>query len=194
MTATIQRRETLSDGHYRLERVHVEQVRRDGARQPIEREVLHQPAACAVLPHDPGRGTVLLVRQLRVPTLLLGGPGRLIEAAAGVIEGDAAPEDTIRAEAEQELGYRLHALRPLFALYTSPGASTERVHLFLAEYSEADRVGAGGGLAREGEDIEVLELPLADAVAMARRGEIIDMKTVVLLQAALLDPAGGLSA
>ena len=191
MTATIVRTETLSDGHYRLDRLHLAQRCRDGTNQEITREVLRQPAACAVLPRDPGRGTVLLVRQLRAPVLLAGGAGLLIEAAAGIIEDGDAPEDTVRKEAEQELGYRLHALRELFNLFPSPGASSERIHLFLAEYAASARTGCGGGLPTEGEDIEVLELPLAEAVAMARRGEIIDMKTVLLLHAALLDPVSG---
>lgn len=191
MTNTILRTETLSDGHYRLDRVHVRQQRRDGTTEDLTREVLHQRPACAVLPQDPGRGTVLLVRQVRVPVLLAGGTGLLIEAAAGVVEEGDAPEDAVRKEAEQELGCRLRALRPLFDLFPSPGASSERIHLFLAEYAASDRTGAGGGLPAEGEDIEVLELPLADAVAMARRGEIIDMKTVLLLHAALLDPGSG---
>lgn len=194
MTVTIERTEILSDGHYRLERVHLAQVRGDGTRQMLAREVLRQPDASAVLPHDPGRGMVLLVEQVRAPLLLAGLPGRLIEAAAGVLEGADTPEQAARKEAEQELGCRLHALRPIFALFTSPGASTERLHLFLAEYGEADRTGAGGGLRAEGEDIKVLELPLADAVAMTRRGEITDMKTVLLLHAALLDMGSGLSA
>ena len=123
--------------------------------------------------------------------LLAGGTGLLIEAAAGVVEEGDTPEAAVRKEAEQELGCRLHALRPLFDLFPSPGASSERIHLFLAEYAESDRTGPGGGLPAEGEDIEVLELPLVEAVAMARRGEIIDMKTVLLLHAALLDSGSG---
>lgn len=189
-TIAISRTETLSDGFLRLDRVHLEQTRRDGTRQAVSREVLRQREACAVLPHDPSRGTVLLVCQLRLPALLTEGTGYLIEAAAGIVE-HGSPEDTVREEAEQELGCTLRSLRPVFVLYSSPGASTERIHLFLAEYAASDRTGSGGGLAEEGEDIEVIEMPLADAVAMARRGEIVDMKTVVLLHAALLDPGSG---
>lgn len=193
MTATIQGTETLSDGHYKLERVTVEQVRRDGARQTIRREVLRPGDGAAVLPIDPGRGTVLLVRQLRAPAMVNGDGPELLEAIAGMVDGKA-PEDAVREEAEQEAGLRLHALHPLHRLYPSPGASAERLHLFLAEYSPADRTGPGGGLASEGESIEVVELPLADAAAMLRRGEIVDMKTAVLLQAALLGEGPGTSA
>ena len=193
MTATIRGTETLYDGHYKLERVTLEQARPDGARQTIRREVFRPGDGAAVLPIDPGRGTVLLVRQLRAPAMVNGDEPELVEAIAGMVEGNT-PEEAVRKEAEQEAGVRLHALHPLHRLYPSPGATAERVHLFLAEYGEADRTTAGGGLEAEGENIEVLELPLADAVAMLRRGEIVDMKTAVLLQAALLGEGPGTSA
>lgn len=193
MTATIQGTETLYEGHYTLERVTLEQTRPDGTRQTIQREVFRPGDGAAVLPIDPGRGTVLLVRQLRAPAMVNGDGPELVEAIAGMVEGNT-PEETVRKEAEQEAGLRLHALRPLHRLYPSPGATAERIHLFLAEYGEADRTASGGGLEAEGENIEVLELPLADAVAMLRRGEIADMKTAVLLQAALLGEGPGTSA
>ena len=193
MTATIQGTESLYDGLYKLDRVTLEQERRDGTRETITREVFRPGDGAAVLPVDPGRGTVLLVRQLRAPAMVNGDGPELVEAIAGMVEGDT-PEQAARKEAEQEAGVRLHALRPLHPLYPSPGASAERVHLFLAEYGEADRAGAGGGLPSEGENIEVLEMPLADAAAMLRRGEIVDMKTAVLLQAALLGEGPGTSA
>lgn len=193
MTATIQGTESLYDGLYKLDRVTLEQTRRDGTRQTISREVFRPGDGAVVLPVDPGRGTVLLVRQLRAPAMVNGEGPELVEAIAGMVEDDT-PEATARKEAEQEAGVRLHALRPLHVLYPSPGATAERVHLFVAEYGEADRAAAGGGLKSEGENIEVLELPLADAVAMLRRGEIVDMKTVVLLQAMLLGEGPGTSA
>ena len=193
MTATIQGTESLYDGLYKLDRVTLEQTRHDGTRQTISREVFRPGDGAVVLPVDPGRGTVLLVRQLRAPAMVNGEGPELVEAIAGMVEGDT-PEATARKEAQQEAGVRLHALRLWHTLYPSPGATAERVHLFLAEYGEADRTTAGGGLEAEGENIEVLELPLADAVAMLRRGEIVDMKTAVLLQAALLGEGPGTSA
>ena len=190
MTATIQGTESLYDGLYKLDRVTLEQTRRDGTRQTITREVFRPGDGAVVLPVDPGRGTVLLVRQLRAPVMVNGEGPELIEALAGMVEGDP-PDVTARKEAEQEAGVRLHALRLWHTFYPSPGATAERVHLFLAEYGEADRTAAGGGLRSEGENIEVLELPLTEAAAMVRRGEIVDMKTVVLLQAVLLGEGPG---
>jgi hypothetical protein len=68
----------------------------------------------------------------------------------------------------------------------SPGSVTEKLHFFVAEYDPSMRIGAGGGVAEEGEDIDVLELPLGEALAMIDSGEICDAKTVMLLQQAAL--------
>jgi nudix-type nucleoside diphosphatase (YffH/AdpP family) len=119
-----------------------------------------------------------------------GDEPRLIEACAGNIEpGDDAAE-TARKEAEQEMGCRLRDLREVFTLYMSPGVTAEKLHHFTAEYDPGGRSGEGGGLREEGEDIEVLELPLAEAWAMVGRGEIVDAKTVLLLQHLLLARRG----
>ncbi len=185
--ARIERVETLAQNWHPLRLVHLVQDRPDGARQELKREVYDNGQGAAVLPFDPARRTVLLVRQLRVPPLLLGEDPMLIEACAGVVEGDDTPEQAVLAEAEQEMGCRLTAARFAFTLYSSPGACSERIHLFLAEYGETSRSGAGGGLAEEGEAIEVLELPLDEAWAMARGGTIRDAKTVLLLQHLLLE-------
>ncbi|MFC0388013.1 NUDIX domain-containing protein [Muricoccus vinaceus] len=176
-------RETLSDGWFRLEKVTFAQ---DGG-APQEREVYHNGVGAAVLPLDPARGTVLLVRQLRVPAMVNGDGPMLVEACAGIVEGDDDPAETVRREAGEEMGYRLRAVRKLFTLYPSPGSSAERLHLFLAEYGPEDRVAEGGGLAGEGERIEVLDVPLAEAWAMVETGAIMDAKTVLLLQQVRLD-------
>lgn len=170
-------RETLSEGHYRLERVTYAQ---DGKQQA--REVYHNGTGAAVLPLDPARGTVLLVRQLRISALVNGDGPLLVEACAGVVESGDDPAATAAREAAEELGCRLRALRRVFTLYPSPGACAERLHLFTAEYRPEDRTGRGGGLAEEGERIEVLELPLAEAWAMVEAGAIMDGKTILLLQ------------
>jgi nudix-type nucleoside diphosphatase (YffH/AdpP family) len=134
-----------------------------------------------VLPYDPARGTVLLVRQFRLPAHLAGRTDPLIEVCAGKLDADD-PETCARREAEEELGYRLGPLERAFEAFMSPGAVTERISFFLAPYSAADRVSAGGGHESEGEDIEVLELAFDEALAMVGRGQIVDAKTILLLQ------------
>ena len=129
---------------------------------------------------------MLLTRQFRLPIFLNGHPdGMLIEAAAGLVDGDDA-ETAVRREAEEESGVRVGDIERLFELFMSPGSVTERVTFFTATYSHEHRVSSGGGLTDEGEDIEVLEFTLDQALAMIESGEIVDGKTVLLLQWAAL--------
>ena len=170
--------ETLYRGWGHYLRVTVE--RPDGSR--IAREVEHHGDAAAALAYDPARRMALLVRQLRVPMLLAGGVVSTLEAAAGRIDEGEDAATCIRREAIEELGLRLGEVEPIVALQTMPGISTERIHLFLAAYGAEDRVGAGGGLDTEEEDIEVVEMALAELAAMADRGDLPDAKTMLLLQ------------
>ncbi len=185
----IRGREVLSDSWYKLEKISFEQTGQDVQPETQQREVYHNGPGAAVLPIDRARGTVLLVRQLRIPALVNGDGPMLVEACAGMVDEGDDPAETVRKEAEQEMGCRLRSVRKLFTLYTSPGASAEKLHLFAADYDPGDKVGAGGGEAGEGERIDVLELPLARAWDMVTNGEIIDAKTVLLLQHARLNGA-----
>ena len=183
----IHARETLSENWFRLERVTFDQRRKDGSYQTLDREVYHNGPGSAVLPIDRTRGTVLLVRQIRIPAHVNGDDPMVIELCAGIVDKGDRPIDTIRKEAEQEMGYRLRNIRQVFELYMSPGASAEKLHLFTAEYTPDDHTGAGGGLPAEGEQIEVIELSLADAWDMVTSGRINDAKTVMMLQHARLE-------
>lgn len=183
----IRSRRTLSENWFKLEKVTFELTRADGSRQTLDREVYHNGPGAAVLPVDPARGTVLLVRQLRIPAYVNGDAPLLVELCAGVVEKGDDPAEAVRKEAEQELGYRLHGIRKALELYVSPGATAEKLYLFLAGYAPDGHVGRGGGLRKEGEEIEVLELPFAQAWDMVGAGQIVDAKTVLLLQHARLN-------
>jgi GDP-mannose pyrophosphatase NudK len=156
-----------------------------GALQTLQREVYDHGNAAAVLLCDPRRGAGVLVRQYRFPVQLNGDNPYLTEVCAGLLDGDTA-EACARREAEEETGYRVDNLSHAFDLYMSPGSLTEKVSCFVATCGPDQRVSAGGGLAEEGEDIEVIEMPFETALAMVRSGEILDAKTVALLQYAAL--------
>jgi nudix-type nucleoside diphosphatase (YffH/AdpP family) len=174
--------EVLSDHWYVLRKATFDYRHRDGSWTREVREAYDRGNGVVILLYDPVAATVLLTRQFRLPAFLNGHPdGMLIEAAAGLLDGDD-PETAIRREAEEESGVRVGAITRLFELFMSPGSVTERVTFFAATYSHEQRVSAGGGLTAEGEDIEVLELRLDEALAMVERGEIADGKTVLLLQ------------
>ena len=171
----------LSDRHYRLNEVEFDYRRGDGEWQTQKREVFDRGHAATLLPYNLASRTVVLARQFRLPAYLAGHDDLMIEAAAGMLDGET-PEKRICAEAEEEIGYRLGDVRKVFEAFMSPGSVTEKLHFFVAEYQAAMRVGNGGGLADEGEDIEVLELPIDSALAMIADGRIVDAKTIMLLQ------------
>jgi len=177
--------EVLSDDWAVLKKTTLDYLRRDGTWSKQVRQTFDRGDGAAVLPYDVERGTVLLVRQFRYPAYVHDHHEPLIEVCAGVLDADD-PETCARKEAEEELGYRLGVLTKVFDCFMSPGAVTERVSMFTAPYTPNDRFSDGGGHADEGEDIEVLEMTLDEALAMVAAGEIIDAKTVMLLQHAKL--------
>jgi nudix-type nucleoside diphosphatase (YffH/AdpP family) len=168
-----------------LSKVTLKYTRRDGRSEILLREVNDHGHAAAVLALDPVRKTVLLARQMRIAAHVAGYADGMIEVCAGLLDGDDARTCATR-EAEEELGVRVHDLHEVCSVFVSPGALTERVSLFIGTYSPGDRITNGGGVATEGEDIEVIELPLATAYGMIASGAIVDAKTVILLQHAML--------
>lgn len=144
------------------------------------RETYDRGNGATLLLYNRLRRTVVLTRQFRLPAYVNGHDGFLIETAAGLLDG-IEPEQRIRAEVQEETGYQVGAVRRLWDVFMSPGSVTERLHFFVAEYEPRDRTGAGGGLADEGEHLEVLELGIDEATAMIGTG-IVDGKTIMLLQ------------
>ncbi|EJL50318.1 MULTISPECIES: NUDIX domain-containing protein [unclassified Rhizobium] len=177
---------TLSSGWTRLSGFQIDYTDSDGKTHRLQREVYHRTPAATILLYDPKRDTVVLVRQFRLPVYLHDEPAWIIEAPAGLLDGDE-PEAAIRREAMEETGFRIRDMRFLFKAYSSPGSSMELLHFFAASIDTTDRVSNGGGLAEEHEDIEVLEVPLGKAMTMIEQGEIVDAKTIILLQWATLN-------
>ncbi|MBB5961241.1 NUDIX domain-containing protein [Planomonospora venezuelensis] len=178
--------ELLSSSWYVLRRTRFDYRRSDGSWSVEERETYDRGNGATVLLYDAERATVLLTRQFRYPVYVNGHPdGMLLETAAGLLDDDD-PETAIRREAAEETGYGIGEVRHVFDVYMSPGSVTERVHFFAAPYGSESRTGEGGGLAGDGEDIEVVELPFEKALEMVGTGEIADAKTIMLLQWAAL--------
>jgi len=176
----------LSDNHYTLKTTTFEWLRANGEWQTQHRESYDRGNGATLLPYHLEQRTVVLVRQFRYPAYVNGYDDLLIEAVAGLLD-NASPEARIRAEAEEETGYRLREVHKVFEAFMSPGSVTEKLHFFVAEYEPEMRVGSGGGIADEGEDIEVLELSIDEALAMIADGRIVDAKTIMLLQYAALN-------
>ena len=183
----VERVEVVSNGWHVLRRNTLHYRRRDGEWTTQQRETYDRGNGATIMLYDLALRTVVLTRQFRFPVYVNDHPdGMVIEAAAGLLDGDT-PEVAIAREATEELGITPGAVQHLFDLYMSPGSVTERVHFYVAPYDAADVVGAGGGLAEEGEDIEVLTLDFDEATTMIADGRISDGKTVILLQWAALN-------
>src|SRR6476659_4898006 len=176
----------LSDNHYVLKSTTFEYRRANGEWQTQHRETYDRGNGATLLPYNLARRSVVLVRQFRYPAYVNGHDDLLIETAAGLLD-DESPEVRIRAEAEEETGYRLGEIKKVFEAFMSPGSVTEKLHFFVAAFEPQMRIGAGGGVADEGEDIEVLELGIDQALAMIGDGRIADAKTIMLLQYAALN-------
>lgn len=176
----------LSDDWYVLKKTRFDYRRRDGSWQRQSRETYDRGNGATILLYNRARRTVVLTRQFRFPAFVNGTPdGMLVEACAGLLDRDD-PVTCIRREVEEETGYRIADVRPVFEAYMSPGSVTERLHFFVGAYEPRDKVSEGGGEAHEGEDIEVLEPTLDEALAMVEAGGIRDGKTIMLLQYAKL--------
>ena len=148
----------------------------------FRREIEDHGRAVAVMPYDPERRMALLVTLPRAPVLFRGEAEALLEAPAGLLEEDEDPADGARREAHEEAGVALADLEAAGSTWTMPGISTERMDLFLARYSAADRTGLGGGLVEEHENITVVEIGLGELAALADRNALPDLKTFALLQ------------
>jgi nudix-type nucleoside diphosphatase (YffH/AdpP family) len=177
--------ELLSQNWGKLNKYTISYRRSDGTWQSQPREVYDRGNGATILLYDLARRTVVLTRQFRLPAFINGYDDLLIETPAGLLD-KASPEDRIRSETEEETGFHITHVRKVFEAFMSPGSVSEKLYFFIAEYSAADRKSAGGGLAHEGEDIDIFEPTIEAALKMVENGEIVDGKTILLLQHAAL--------
>ncbi len=174
--------ELLSHNWHKLKRITFESPKRDGSTEILDREVYERGNGATILLYNKEQRSVILTQQFRLPTYLSGNKtGMMIEACAGMLDADNE-EECIRRETEEETGYLVSDIRKVFEAYMSPGAVMEMLHFYVAEYSPEMKVSDGGGLEHEGENIEVLEMDFDKAFQMIASGEIIDGKTIMLLQ------------
>ena len=183
--ATIQilNKQTLSDKKYPLKYISFEKPDADGEFHNLEKEVYFRPDAVAVLPVDKQNKKILLTKQFRLPAFLNGSEsGYLVEACAGIINENETPEQTVHREVEEETGYQIHDLTKIAGAYSSPNATTEFLHLFIAGYTSSADHSKNWGLKEEGESIELVELGFGETKEKLKQGEFRDIKTILLLQ------------
>lgn len=178
-------REVISRGYGLLERVTFWRRKFNGTQQDLTREFYDTGPGATILLYDRDRKCILLVRQFRPATFLVEGLTSLIETCAGKLEGATAAERIVM-EVLEETGVKIGTPTYLFSAYMSPGVYAEKISFFTAPYSANDKITDGGGLSDEGEDIEILEPTLDEALAMIAAGEIEDAKTILLIHYAVL--------
>lgn len=183
---TITKKELLSDNWYHLYKVTYEIRKADGSVETQTREAYDRGNGATILLYNKTNKTVILTRQLRIPTYLNGNEtGMMIEACAGLLDTENA-EDCIKRETEEETGYQISDVKKVFEVYMSPGSVTETIHFFVGEYTADMKKSEGGGLDEEQENIEVLEFGFEQALQMIG-SEIKDAKTIMLLQYAKIN-------
>jgi len=178
----IHQKRRILDDFFKIDEALVSFERFDGSMTPpLRRLNLDRGDSVAALVFHREKQKLVLVNQFRYPTAE-GGPGWITEIAAGMIGPGHTPEEAIRHELCEELGYAVRELRRVCSFYVSPGGTSERIILFYAEVGESERTGQGGGIATEGEDIATVELTLGEARAGLESGEIVDAKTIIAIQ------------
>lgn len=179
--------EILSDHWYTLSKINFDYQLKGGEWVNQTRESYDRGNGATILLYNKKKGTVILIQQFRMPTYTnLNKTGLMVETCAGVLDGDD-PITCILKETEEETGYQIGSAKKVFESYMSPGAVTEIIHFFIAEYDEKMKVSEGGGLISENEDIDVLEITFQKALQMIDSGEIKDAKTIMLLQYAQIN-------
>lgn len=172
----------LSDNYYILKKVTFDYKMSHGKWVTQSREVYNRGDGAGILLYNKEKQTVILIKQFRMPTYMNdNADGMLVEICAGMLDKDN-PEACVIRETEEEVGYRIPKVKKVFEAYSSPGVMTEKMHFFVGEYTDAMKVSSGGGLDSEHEDIEVMEIPFKKAIDMLNHGDIVDTRTIVLLQ------------
>ena len=178
----IQHKRLIFNDKFQIQEAEVSFQRYDGQMSdPVRRLVFERGDAAAALLFNYDSQKVLLIEQFRYPTYEKRS-GWIQEVVAGVIKPDESPEEAIRREIEEEVGYRAHQLTPIATFYVSPGGTSERIFLFYAEVGDSDRVSDGGGLVAENEDIRLVEYTQSDLVQVLATGQIQDAKTIIAVQ------------
>lgn len=181
----IVQKDILADRAYRLEWIKFRKTQ-NGKTQTQEREVYFRPEGAAILLVDDVRKTILLTRQFRLPVHLRGEKDLLLEACAGIIDDGELPEHAIVREVEEETGYRISEIKQIAEGFMTPASVSEYMYFFTGKYSPEMKVSEGGGNEHEGEDIKLTELSGAEAKELLLTGKIHDVKTILLLQHAII--------
>jgi len=176
----IERKRYILDDFFKIEEAYMRFEQFNGEMSPLLRQLtLERGNSVAVLVFNRSTDKLILIRQFRYPTYR-NGDGWTIETIAGMVDPGETPEESARRESQEETGLSIDRFEPITAFYPSPGGSSEKIYLYYCEVSgEQAKYKKSGGLLAVGEDIKVIELTLAEALAKIKTGEIADAKTII---------------
>ncbi len=186
MKYTISEEKTVFNDHYKMTKAKVVYDTFDGKQLTTNRLAFERGDSVAIILWEKDSNTILLTNQFRYPTCK-NNDGWLLEIPAGSIDEKEKPEDCIKREVMEELGYKIDSAELLVTFYTSPGASTENIFLFYSEVSKSDKIKKGGGNESENEDIQLVKIPVSALIS--KISEFKDAKTILALQWFLLNKA-----
>lgn len=173
--------QNIHEGFFDVDEVVYKKEGDEGAAEKtVTRQVVRPKKAAAVLIHDTQSDSIVFSSQFRVAAME-ENEGWMLEIPAGVLDEGEEPEAAARRECAEETGYAIENLELVTTYFTSPGYTTERLAIYYAQVSRADKTGAGGGNADENEEILIQEIPFSDCVLMVQDGRISDGKTLIAL-------------
>ncbi len=177
---SIERKRYILDDFFKIEEAYVQFEQFNGEMSPLVRQLtLERGNSVAVLVFNLSTEKLILISQFRYPTYR-NNHGWTIEVIAGMVDPGETPEESARRELQEETGLNIDRVEHITAFYPSPGGSSEQIYLYYAEVSgEQANYKKSGGLLAIGEDIKVIELTLAEALAKIKTGEIVDAKTII---------------
>lgn len=179
-TFSIDQQEPIYEGFYRLNQLTIKHQRFNGGTMTIKRELLDRQDAVVIMLVDFKRNEMVLIEQFRVGALREDNPW-LVEMVAGLIDTDESPEEVARREAKEEAGVKVGRVEFICRYLPSPGATNERIHLYVGEV-DASAASGVHGLEDEGEDIQVVTIPLEQAYAEVNNGLINNAASIIGLQ------------
>jgi len=182
MKVNIIKKERLLNDFFIVDSAELRFEKFDGSWSPVVRRLnLSRGQAVAVLIYLKDKDSFVLIRQFRFAVFEDGQPGWIDEIVAGVVD-EESPEACARRECLEEAGYELEELEHIATIYTSPGITTEKVHLYLGSTDSSKKTADGGGVESENEDIQIVEWSREEALQKLLNKEIEDGKTILALQ------------
>jgi len=152
-----------------------------GNRLKITRLNFERGDSVAIIVWEEDTKSLLFTNQFRYSTVKHDS-GWLLELVAGSLKESENPEDCVKREVEEEIGYKISKMEHLYTFYVSPGGTSERIHLYFSEVDSSDKIGLGGGLVEEHEDIQIVKYSIDEVRNMLKSGSIRDAKTIIGIQ------------